>query len=79
MRSQIVEFAREKALPAIYEAREFVEAGGLMSYGHNVPAMFRRAAYYMDPSSRGPSPPTCRSNSRARSSLRSSSGFAARR
>src|SRR5207237_6344367 len=36
MRARIVEFAREMRLPAIYETREFVEAGGLMSYGPNI-------------------------------------------
>jgi ABC-type uncharacterized transport system substrate-binding protein len=48
MRARIVEFAREKNLPAIYETREFVEAGGLMSYGPNLDAQYRRAAYYVD-------------------------------
>jgi len=48
LRARIVEFAREKRLPAIYETREFVEAGGLMSYGPNVPDLYRRAAYYVD-------------------------------
>ena len=48
MRARIVEFAREKSLPAIYETREFVEAGGLMSYGPNLDAQYRRAAYYVD-------------------------------
>ena len=47
MRARIVEFAREKRLPAIYETREFVDAGGLMSYGPNVNAMTRRSAYYV--------------------------------
>jgi putative ABC transport system substrate-binding protein len=47
MRERIVEFAREKQLPAIYETREFVDAGGLMSYGPNVQAMTRRSAYYV--------------------------------
>jgi putative ABC transport system substrate-binding protein len=48
MRARLVEFAREKNLPAIYETREFVEAGGLMSYGPNLDAQYRRAAYYVD-------------------------------
>jgi putative ABC transport system substrate-binding protein len=48
LRVRIVEFAREKGLPAIFETRDFVEAGGLMSYGPNVNEMCRRAAYYVD-------------------------------
>ena len=48
MRARIVEFAREKRIPAIYEQREFTDAGGLMSYGPNADAQFRRAAYYVD-------------------------------
>jgi putative ABC transport system substrate-binding protein len=47
LRARIVEFAREKRLPAIYEAREFVDAGGLMSYGANVRDMHRRSAYFV--------------------------------
>jgi putative tryptophan/tyrosine transport system substrate-binding protein len=35
-------------LPAIYNFREHVEAGGLMSYGPNFPDLFRRAADYVD-------------------------------
>jgi len=56
MRARIVEFAREKRLPAIYETREFVDAGGLMSYGPNVTAMTRRSAYYVDRILKGAKP-----------------------
>lgn len=56
MRSRIVEFAREKNLPAIYETREFVDAGGLMSYGPNIVAMARRSAYYVDRILKGAKP-----------------------
>ena len=35
-------------MPAIYETREFVEAGGLISYGPNLVAMQRRSATYID-------------------------------
>jgi putative ABC transport system substrate-binding protein len=35
-------------LPAIYELRVFVDAGGLMSYGPSFPAMHHRAASYVD-------------------------------
>jgi putative ABC transport system substrate-binding protein len=47
-RNRIVEFAAQRRLPAIYEAREFVESGGLISYGPNPVAMEQRAAEYVD-------------------------------
>jgi putative tryptophan/tyrosine transport system substrate-binding protein len=40
-------------LPTMYVQREYVEAGGLMSYGANIPNMFRRAADYVDKVLRG--------------------------
>src|SRR5262249_60556278 len=43
-------------LPAIYEAREFCEAGGLMSYGLSIPESFRRAAAYVDKILKGAKP-----------------------
>jgi len=43
-------------LPAIYNARSYVEAGGLMSYGPNAPHMFRRAAEFVDKILRGAKP-----------------------
>jgi putative ABC transport system substrate-binding protein len=45
---QIVQFMAERRLPAIYFDRAFAEAGGLMSYGPNLPALFRRAASHVD-------------------------------
>jgi putative ABC transport system substrate-binding protein len=55
-RSRIVEFAAEQRLPAIYETRDFVDVGGLISYGPNVPDQFRRAATYVDKILRGAKP-----------------------
>jgi putative ABC transport system substrate-binding protein len=43
-------------LPTIYVIREYVEAGGLMSYGPNFPDLFRRAADYVDKILRGAKP-----------------------
>ena len=47
-RKKIVEFAAKNRLPAAYERQEWVESGGLMSYGVSFPNNFRRAATYVD-------------------------------
>ena len=47
-RHLIVELAAQYRLPAMYASRDFVEAGGLMAYGPSFPALFRRAAAYVD-------------------------------
>jgi putative ABC transport system substrate-binding protein len=47
-RERIVGLAATHRLPAMYEHREFVGVGGLMSYGPNLQALLRRAAYYVD-------------------------------
>ena len=47
-RTRIVEFAAAKRLPAIYESVEFAEAGGLIAYGPDLLAQYRRAAYYVN-------------------------------
>ena len=56
LRSQIVSLAAANKLPAIYGVREFVEAGGLMSYGANLFDLWRRAAGYVDKILRGSKP-----------------------
>jgi putative tryptophan/tyrosine transport system substrate-binding protein len=55
-RLRIVEFAAEKRLPAMYEVSQFVEVGGLMSYGPNVDQIVRRAATYVDKILKGTKP-----------------------
>ncbi len=47
-RKRIVEFAAKKRLPAMYNDSESADAGGLMSYGVYLPALFHRAAVYVD-------------------------------
>jgi putative ABC transport system substrate-binding protein len=47
-REQIAAFATQEHLPSVFAARESVVAGGLMSYGPSLPALFRRAATYVD-------------------------------
>ncbi len=55
-RGRIVALAARSRLPAIYPEVEFVEAGGLMAYGPNVPDNFRRAATYVDKILKGAKP-----------------------
>jgi putative ABC transport system substrate-binding protein len=55
-RIQIGSLALGARLPGMYVAREFVEAGGLMSYGPNYPGLFRRAGDYVDRILRGAKP-----------------------
>jgi putative ABC transport system substrate-binding protein len=55
-RPRIVEFAARERLPAVYGLRQFPEAGGLMSYGINIPDLTRRAAQYVDKILKGAKP-----------------------
>ena len=55
-RRRLVDLAAKNRLPAVYSWREFVDAGGLMSYGVNVPGLFRRAATYVDKILKGARP-----------------------
>ena len=55
-RRLIVEFATQKRLPAMYATREFVSAGGLISYGVDFHDLFRRAAGYVDRILKGAAP-----------------------
>jgi putative ABC transport system substrate-binding protein len=55
-RRVIVELAAKHRLPAIYASREFVEAGGLMTYGVSYPHLYRRAATYVDKILKGAKP-----------------------
>jgi ABC-type uncharacterized transport system substrate-binding protein len=55
-RPRVVELAAEHRLPAIYATREFVEAGGLLSYGAHYPDLYRRTASYVDKIFKGAKP-----------------------
>ena len=55
-RVRINTLALAARLPTIYNIREYVEAGGLMSYGPNIPDLFRRAADFVDKILRGAKP-----------------------
>jgi putative tryptophan/tyrosine transport system substrate-binding protein len=55
-RDRIVELATSNRLPAMYGFREFVDAGGLIAYGVNVPYLCRRAAVYVDKIIKGAKP-----------------------
>jgi ABC-type uncharacterized transport system substrate-binding protein len=55
-RKRIVELAVKYRLPAIYFQKEFVDEGGLMSYGADYEDLFRRAAVYVDKILKGAKP-----------------------
>jgi putative ABC transport system substrate-binding protein len=55
-RTQIVDFVAKTRLPAIYPYRDFVVAGGLMSYAPSYEDLFRRSATYVDKILRGARP-----------------------
>ena len=55
-RTQIVQLAKDNRLPTSFAFREYVEVGGLVSYGVNFSSMYRRAAEYADKILRGTKP-----------------------
>jgi ABC-type uncharacterized transport system substrate-binding protein len=62
-RARVVNLAANSRLPTTYSNRDFVLAGGLMSYAADFPAQNDRAATYVDKILKAPSPVTCRSSS----------------
>jgi putative tryptophan/tyrosine transport system substrate-binding protein len=55
-RTRLVALAAQHRLPAVFDAREFADAGGLMTYGASVPDSHRRAAVYVDKILKGTKP-----------------------
>ena len=55
-RTRLVNLTEKSRLPTLYDDREFVDAGGLMSYGANYADLYRRAAYYVDKILKGAKP-----------------------
>jgi putative ABC transport system substrate-binding protein len=55
-RSQIASFAQKNRLPSMYAQKEYVDAGGLMSYGPSTIDLWRRAATYVDKILKGTKP-----------------------
>jgi putative tryptophan/tyrosine transport system substrate-binding protein len=53
---RVAELAAKNRLPAMYELREFVEAGGLISYGPDIKDIWRRAAIFVDKILKGAKP-----------------------
>jgi len=53
---QVADFAVRNRLASIYDRSDFVDAGGLMSYGTHLPEMFRRALIYVDKILKGAKP-----------------------
>ena len=55
-RRQIVDFAAKLRIPAVYGAKTFVDAGGLVSYGVSFPDLYGRTAFYVDKILKGAKP-----------------------
>ena len=55
-REALVGLSAKNRLPTVYDHKDYTESGGLMSYGPNVPEMFRRAATYVDKILKGTKP-----------------------
>ena len=55
-RGRLVSLAAQSRLPAMFGERLYVDAGGLVSYGPNYAALYRRAAVFVDKLSRGAKP-----------------------
>ena len=57
-KERIVDFALKSRLPSV-SSRAYVDAGGLMSYGADLPESYRRVAYYVDKILKEPTQQSC--------------------
>jgi putative tryptophan/tyrosine transport system substrate-binding protein len=55
-RHRLVDFVAQNQRPALYPQKEYVDVGGLMSYGANLPDVYRRLAVYVDKILKGAKP-----------------------
>ena len=55
-RQQIADFTVERRIPAMFVFREWVDAGGLVSYGASITGLFAHAAEYVDKLAKGAAP-----------------------
>jgi putative ABC transport system substrate-binding protein len=55
-RKEIIDFAIQRRLPGMFVAKEWVLAGGLLSYGESLPDMYHRGAYFVDKILKGARP-----------------------
>ena len=55
-RAQLADLALRRRVIAMFAFREFVQAGGLMSYGPSLPGLYQRAAEYVDRIAKGTRP-----------------------
>jgi putative ABC transport system substrate-binding protein len=55
-RRRLADLAAKNRLPTVFPVRDYADAGGLMSYGANLPDLFRRAATYVDKILKGAKP-----------------------
>ena len=56
MQRRKIDFAVQKQLPSMFQEKGWAIAGGLMSYGENLPSMYRRAAYFVNKIFKGTKP-----------------------
>jgi putative ABC transport system substrate-binding protein len=55
-RREIVAFAAQRRIPAVYGAKTFVDAGGFVSFGASFPDLYRQTAFYVDKILKGAAP-----------------------
>ena len=69
----VVQHANKARLPCLYQLSQYVKVGGLISFGADFPALFRRGAYFVDRILKGAEPKTCQWSARRSSNSSSTS------